>query len=794
MVSTFGPYAGNLPAASTSFVGRRQDVAEIRRSLSGARLLTLTGAGGIGKTRLALEAATVAGEDYPEGVWLVDLAPVRHPAALASATATALGLPDLGARPPLEQLTAHLAERRTLLVLDNCEHLVDACAELARLLLSAAPGLRILTTSRRTLDVVGECVFSVAPLSPADSLLLLGDRAAAVDADFRIEEADEAHVSRLCTDLDGLPLAIELAASRLRTLTVEQAVDRLEDRFALLADIDRSAPPRQRTLRAAIDGSYELCAPAEQLLWQRLSVFAGGFALDAAEDVCAGHGLSPYEVLDLLDRLVSQSIVLITEREGQPRYRLLETIREYGRERLAWSGEQERLLRRHRDFFLSLAERTAADWFGPGQEQALARLRAEHDNLLAALEHGRRAQTVVPVPARARTAAAESAGRAREVADPGDTQAWLALAAALCFHWCCNGFIGEGRRQFDRVLAAAPAPTPARAAALWSAAWVCQMQGDLDAADRWLDEAEELGERLGDPLVRPNVEGMRGTLALYRGRPHEAVPLLEGAVAAQSTLGGEPGTLRWLFQLTLAQVYLGDPGAAETGRRAVAVSEAHGERLTRAYALWVLGFGAWLRGSPEESGALMAAALEIHRGFNDHAGVVMALEVLAWSIAAFGDHERAALLLGALRPLSRELSPSSAGAFAEPHARCEEAIVEALGRAAYDKAFAEGGSYDSLPAAIALALGTGKGPRAAVSHAPLKALSRREREVAALVAEGMSNRQIATALGRSPRTVTGHVENILAKLGLGSRTQVGAWWTVNGETIRGTDARRDSRT
>ena len=784
MVSTCGPYAANLPAASTSFVGRRQDVAEIRRSLGSARLLTLTGAGGIGKTRLALEAAALAGQDFPEGVRLVDLAPVRDPAAVATATATALGLPDLGARPPMEQLTAHLAERRTLLVLDNCEHLVDACAELAGRLLSAAPGLRILTTSRRTLDVIGECVFTVAPLSPAEAVVLLGERAAAVDADFRIDEANEAQVSRLCADLDGLPLAIELAASRLRTLTVEQAVDRLEDRFALLADADGTAPPRQRTLRAAIDWSYELCSPCEQLLWQRLSVFAGGFALDAAEDVCAGHGLSPYEVLDLLDRLVSQSIVLITEWAGQPRYRLLETIREYGRERLAGSGEQERLLRRHRDFFLSLAERSAAGWFGPGQEQALARLRAEHDNLLAALDLGRRAGTAVPEPVGAKAA---SGGGEHRVAEAGDAQAWLALAAALCFHWCCNGFLGEGRRQFDRVLAAAPAPTPARVAALWAAAWVCQMQGDLDAADRWLDEAEDLGERLGDPLVRTNVEGMRGTLALYRGRPHEAVPLLEGAVASRTARRDEPETLRWLFQLALAQVYLGDPAAVETGRRSVAVSETHGERLTRAYAMWVLGLAAWLRGSPEESAALMGAALEIHRDFNDHAGVVMALEVLAWSTAASGDHERAALLLGALRPLSRELSSSSAGAFAEPHARCAEAIVEALGPAAYDKALAEGGSYDSLPRAIALALGTEESPRQAVADISPKALSRREREVAALVAEGMSNRQIAAAIGRSPRTVTGHVENILAKLGLVSRTRIGAWWTVNEDSARGFD-------
>ncbi|MFF7843183.1 ATP-binding protein [Streptomyces ossamyceticus] len=760
-------------------MGRQPEVAEVRRRLDAARLLTLTGPGGIGKTRLALETAAVV-DDFSGGVWLVDLAPLRDGAAVARATAIALGLPDLGARSAVEQLAGYLDGRRGLLVLDNCEHLTDACAELATALLTACPELRILATSRRMLDVTGEHVFVVPPLASADAVVLLRDRATAVDADFRIGEANESHIARLCTDLDGLPLAIEQAASRLRLLSVEQVAQRLENRFALLADDSRTAQPRQRTLRAAIDWSYELCAPAERLLWRRLSVFTGGFALDAAEDVCAGPDLPRHEILDLLDQLVSQSLVLITEREGQPRYRLLETIRVYGRERLAQSGEEDRLLRCHRDFFLSFAERTAADWFGFGQDRTLARLRAEHDNLLAALDHGARSRTTGSASGRAHAETPEQEPGASET---GDAQARLALAAALRFHWCCNGFLGEGRRRFDRVLAAAPEATPARARALWAAAWVAQMQGDLDTADRWLDEADDLGERLGDPLVRAHVQGLRGTLALCRGRPHEAVPLFEGAMAAQAALGEEPATLRWLFQLALAQLYLGDPGATETGRRAVAVAETHGERLTRAYALWVLGYGAWLRGSPEESGTLMRAVLEIHRGFNDHAGVAMTLEVMAWSTAALGDHERAARLLGALRPLSRELSPTVAGSFAEPRARCEEAIVEALGPAAYDKLLVEGSSYDSLPRAIGLALCGGEGPeRAAASPS---ALTPREREVAARVAEGMDNRRIAVALGRSPRTVDGHVKNILAKLGLGSRAQIGVWWAAHETPFRG---------
>ncbi|KND28248.1 helix-turn-helix transcriptional regulator [Streptomyces acidiscabies] len=728
------------PSAATAFVGREQALADVRRTVRSARLLTVTGAGGIGKTRLALAATAGLGGCAPDGVWLVPLAPVRSGAGVATATAVALGLPDLGLRPALDQLTGYLAERRALLVLDNCEHLVDACAELVSALLLACPGLRILATSRRTLDVTGECVYALAPLSPAESAELLRVRAGEIGADHRVGEADGAEVARLYAGLDGLPLAIELAASRLRTLGVAEVAAGLEDRFALLS-------PGRPALRAAIDWSHELCTPAERALWSRLSVFAGGFTLEAVEEVCGGEGVSRWEVVDLLDQLVSQSVVLVEEGDAGPRYRMLEALRAYGQERLAGLGERGRTARRHRDFFLALARRTAAGWFGPGQERALARLRAEHGNVLAALEGG--------------------AG-AGESADGG--QARLELAAALGFHWCCNGFVGEGRRRLDQALADAPEPTPARAAALWTAAWVAQIQGDLDTAEHRLDEADMLGELLGDPLLRAYVRGERGTLALYRGRPHDAVPLFEGAVAVQSELEGEPSALRWLFQLALAQMYLGDPASVRTARRAVATADAHGERLTRAYALWVLGYDAWLRGSAEESTAVLRTALEIHRDFHDHAGVAMALEVLAWGSAALGEHRRAALLLGALGPLARELGSTCAGHFAEPRARCEEAIVAELGPDAYAEALAEGGRYDTPRRAVGLALGDAPAP---------PALTRKEREVAAHVARGLDSRQISLALGRSPRTVEGHLQSVLTKLGFTCPAQIAAWWTAN---------------
>lgn len=728
-------------------------MAEIRRRLGTARLLTLTGVGGVGKTRLALEAAEAARKGFADGVWLVDLAPVQDPASVAGVAATALGVPDLSARPVVEQLAGHLAGRRCLIVLDNCEHLVDACAELAHTLLSAAPELRILATSRQTLGIAGEHVFTVAPLSvPDEAVELLSDRAAASRPEFAVTDANRAAVTRLCARLDGLPLAIELAASRLRTLTVEQVADRLEDRFALLTGGSRAARPRQRTLRALIDWSYELCTPAERLLWNRLSVFAGGFGLDAAEGVGAGAGIARHEVLDLLDRLVAQSVVLINERAGQPRYWLLETIRQYGRQRLAESGEEERVRALHRDFYCRLAERIADDWYGPGQEEGLARLRAEHGNLRTALEHS-------------------------------DAQTALALVAALRFHWCADGFLGEGRRWLDRALAAAPEPTPARAKALWVAGWAALLQGDHEAADRSLAEAGELGVRLDDPVVCAYVQGFRGTSALFRGHLDEAAHRYERAVAAHTAVGDGPGALISLFQLAIAQAHTGDPSAERTGRRAVATAETHGERWSRSYALWALGHDAWVRGDQEHGTALTRAGLDIQRGFDDYVGVALMMELLAWITASGGAYERAGRLLGAVRSLWRDIGTTIAAFgphLADRHDQCERAVVRALGQEAYERALAEGGEHDRPGRAIAYALDAEPVPAPVAGPTPGPGpLTRREREVAALVAQGMSNRRIAAALVLSPRTVDGHVEHILAKLGFGSRTQVAAWVAEN---------------
>ncbi|WP_332874956.1 ATP-binding protein [Streptomyces geranii] len=734
----------------TTFVGRGGDLAEVCRRLEVTRLLTLTGVGGVGKSRLAVQVATSSVTTFADGTWVIDLAAVREPSVVAGTVASTLGVPDVGAQPVVDQLGGYLAWRRALIVLDNCEHIVDACAELVQQLLSAAPGLCVMTTSRQSLGLIGEHVHIVSSLPPDEAVELLRVRAAAVRSESRVTDVNRDHAVRLCAELEGLPLAIELAASRLRTLTVDQVADRLEDRFALLTGGSRTASPRQRTLRATVEWSYGLCSPAERLLWHRLSVFAGSFALEAAEGVCAGESIQAHQVLDLLGGLITQSVVLTTEAEGLPRYHMLKTIREYGRERLTESGEEECLRLRHRDFHLALAEQIADGWHGPGQELALARMRADHPDLLAALDC------------------------------PGDPQVTLALAAALRYHWCVGGFLGEGRRRLEGAIEVAPEPTPARVEALLAAGWVALLHGDHAAADQWLDEAAELGRQLDDPAVRARAQHLRGILAaVFREQPHEAVSMLEDAVAAYTALGKEAETALPLFQLGLTQLGLRDPQATGTCGLALAAAEAHGDRWGHAHALWALGLDAFSRGEPEKAMESTRAALKIEQGFTDYVGAVLMVEDLAWMSASCGYHQQAARQLGAAGALWRDIgiAPSAFPLLAERHAQCEEDVVQALGSAGYEKAFAEGGVADSRARAIAVALESGIEPVTPV--AVPSPLTPREREIAPLVAGGMSNKQIAAELMVSPRTVDRHIDNIRTKLGFSRRTQIAAWWTAH---------------
>jgi len=386
MVTTTRPPTGHLAADVTSFVGRRREIEQTKRLLS-TRLTTLTGPGGVGKTRLALRVAGDLPRAFPDGVWLVELADLRDPALLAHTVADQLGIRDPASRWVLTRLADFLGSKHLLLVLDNCEHLIDACAVLADSLLRACPDLRILATSRQPLRTAGESCLLVGPLAQCEAVNLFADRAAAVLPGFTVDERNAAAVASLVRQLDGIPLAIELATVRLRALSVDQVLERLSDRYRLLTRGTRSAPPRQQTLRSLIDWSYYLCTERERTVWARLAVFAGGFELDPAEDVCAGADISNEDVLDVVASLVDKSVLLREEHGPLVRYRMLETIRQYGQERLAEAGEEELLRRGHRDWYERLVERFEAEWLGPDQAGWLTRLRLEHGNLRAAMDY-----------------------------------------------------------------------------------------------------------------------------------------------------------------------------------------------------------------------------------------------------------------------------------------------------------------------------------------------------------------------------------------------------------------------
>jgi predicted ATPase/DNA-binding CsgD family transcriptional regulator len=749
----------NLTAAVTSFVGRRREIGQVRERLATSRLVTLTGAGGVGKTRLAVEAAAEARRAFPDGVWFVDLAALTEDGRVASAVAAVLTIRDQSARPALDRVTEFLTDRQALIVLDNCEHVLDACAALADAVLRHAPATRVLATSRQSLGIDGEHVVPIAPLpvppphtiplpalSRVESVALLADRAAAVAPDFAVTEANSEAVARLCARLEGIPLALELAATRLRTLSIDQLLQRLEDRFTLLSVGSRVAAPRQRTLRATVDWSYGLCAPAEQRLWARLSVFTGGFDLDAAETVCAGDGLGRDQILDLVDQLATQS--LITRRGA--RFGMLETIREYGLSRLADLGELDTLRLRHRAYYLDLAVRGERNWCGPGQEDTLARVRAEHGNLRAAFDEF--------------------------LADPQGAEPALTLAAALRWHWSADGLISEGREWLERALAL-PAPDGrARADALWVGAWVPLLQGDQDTSRQRLDECRRVAAAIGDPVPAAHAASQTGTANLFRGDMPAAVAAFREAVEALDTAGETAGVLHAQFQLAITLSHCGEhEQAASIARQAIDVGEARGEHLSQSYARWVLAFDTWRRGDPEQAHDLVLTALRLQSGFRDAVGAALMIETLAWIAGSAGRPERAAQLLGTASSIWRSIG-THVGVFGPPlgvhHDHCASAATRVLRPAGYRAAF-EQGVQPTVEAAIGYALRQPVAAPAPAGDDPV--LTRREREIAVLVAEGLSNRAIAQRLVLSTRTVDGHVQNLLAKLGYSSRSQVAAW-------------------
>ena len=754
-----------LPAELTSFVGRRHDLVAVRQLFSAARLVTLTGIGGVGKTRLAIQAAQEMRRAFPDGTCLVELASLRDPDLLPQTVSDALGMREHPALDPSKALDTFLAERTLLLVLDSCEHLVEAVAALADRILRAAPDVKIMVTSRQALRIAGEHLYPVAPLLAPDpeavrepgaalhypAVALFADRSTAVVPGFSITPDNETAVIRLCHRLEGIPLAIELACVRLRVLTVDELASRLDDRFELLHEGNRNLPERHQTLQALIDWSYDLCTPIEQLLWARSAVFVGGFGIDALTAVCTDEQVPAEAVIDTVARLVDKSIMIREEHLGHTRFRMLETLREYGLARLT-AGQHDRPPeeRRHRDWYAHLIETAGEEWSGPHQEDWARHLRLEHANFRRALDY---CMTV-----------------------PGEARTGLRMAAVPWF-WGAVDHLTEARLWLDRGLALDPEVSVDRSWALATAAYIAGFQGELEAMAAYAEEGHRIAVELDDQRALAFTTHVLGFLkALGSSAELEAaIPLFEDALARYTATGiaaQYPEGLLVELGATLA-LTRAHSRAQEVADELYERCAAVGERWNLSYALWLRGLLALVDGEHEAAERQLCEALRMKQVFHDTLGHGLTLEVIAWVAAVNQEAERAAILFGGTDTIWRTLGARQLRGFRHRYA----ALVRAkMGEARFQEAAARG-SRLSIEELLSFAL---RDP--APEHVPLpseraSALTPREREVAQLVAAGMSNKEIAAKLVISVRTAEGHVDRILAKLAFKSRSQLAIWLT-----------------
>jgi predicted ATPase/DNA-binding CsgD family transcriptional regulator len=764
-----GGSPNNLPLELSSFVGREKELAEVGRQLGGNRLLTLTGSGGCGKTRLALAAGTDLVEGFEDGVWLVELAPLVDPSLVPQAVASALGLREQPGRSPAEALSRYLGSKNVLLVLDNCEHLVEACAALAEELLRFCPRLRVLATSREALGITGEVAWPVPPLSLPDvrrladveslpryeSARLFLERAAAVRPDFALTEQNAQAVAQICYRLDGIPLAIELAAARTKVLSVEEISERLEDSFELLASGGRTAMLRQKTLHATMDWSHDLLPDEERTLFRRLSVFAGGFNLEAAQAVCGGDGLERDRVPEVLWHLVDKSLVVAWERDGEARYRLLETVRQYGREKLDDPEEEAELGRRHAGFYVVLAEEADRGLSGPEQGRWLTLLEAEHDNLRAALTWA--------------------------LGEGGDISLGVRLAAALGGFWSTRGYLSEGRRWLeDAATRSGPEVTQARAKALNGAGWVAMLQDEYGAARPLIEEGLTLNRELGDK------EGIASSLvilgsAAMMGRRDDVpvVALLEEAKKLRPELEDQRTVARMVLLESMVMLEQNDR------ERMVALNE---ESLAlfreRKYAYGVvmcltnLGLVTLAQGDYEKATALLSEDLRLARNLDHKLYIQYCLTGLAGVDASQGRPVRAARLWGAAEGMSETygghimLADRSIIDYEGRLATARSRLNEAAWTAAWGEGRAMGPDQ-----AVEYALEQKQAPEPEIYPAELSA---REVEVLRLVAQGMTNAEVAEKLFLSSRTVNWHLTSIYRKLGSHSRTEAARFAVEHG--------------
>ncbi|RZL78358.1 MAG: LuxR family transcriptional regulator [Rhodococcus sp. (in: high G+C Gram-positive bacteria)] len=745
---------GNLPVEMTSFVGRREDLTHAKNLLASARLLTLTGMGGVGKTRFALRLAGEIRRNFSDGVWLVELADLRQGELLAQTISSVLGLRD-ESTDPVGFLTEHLRERRLLLILDNCEHLTTACAELITRLLRSAPALKILATSRHILGVEGEQVFPVPPLSQesatglSEAMLLFEERASAADPRFRITDDNREAVARISRALEGLPLAVELAAANVRTFSPAEIAERLQD-SELLTATEQTRPSRHRTLDAAVDWSYGLCTPHERHVWEQLAIFSGGFTVETADGVCL-----PFDpgssVVGALIGLVDKSIIIrIKSSHGtQGRYRMLQPVRQFAMEKLALSPDAPDVKRRHRDYFLRLARRGISDYCSSRDVEWYSTTQTEQANIREAL--------------------------AFSLSDPAEPLIALAMATALRPFWEQSGSVLEGYHWLRRILDRVVEPSPERATGLVAASILAFLVEQTEDARTLLREYRELtAQQPSDELA---VTALFAS-ALEASADDDIQKAFEQAEKAVE-LGIDrenPGLVAEAMALSALFAFITEHEHAEhIALRFVHFTERHDAHLLKAIALYPLGAVRWRKGDVASATALMSEAIRLYQMFEHPGMVAVCIEGLAWSAAA-SKPDRAALLLGAAKSIWQYSQMRLAQAAVQQVTSIVEAeLRQKLGNHTFEQIHDKGQEL-SFEESVALALGseTDREPKGKGSSTRA-GLTRREQQIAALVADGLTNREIATKLVISQRTVDAHVEHIRTKLGFRSRTQIVRW-------------------
>ena len=725
----------NLPRQLTSFVGRESELAKVQGLLRTSPLLTLTGTGGVGKTRLAIQAASDLLNEYHDGVWFIELGPLGDPDRVPHTAASALTLRERPGRSAMETLVDYLEPKQSILILDNCEHLLPAAAALADGLLRACPALRVLATSREGLGVVGETLYPVPSLSVPDperlpavgeltrseGIRLFTERATAVMPAFTLTERNAKAVAEICRRLDGIPLAIELAATRVKAMSVEQIASRLDDRFRLLTGGGRTALPRHQTLQAALDWGHNLLSDGERVLFRRLSVFAGGFTLEAVERVGAGDGVAAPDVLDLLTHLVERSLVAFDAPEGEARYRLLETVRQYAQAKWLESGETDAVRAAHLEFYLAFAKQAEPHLRGPAQMVWLARLAIEHDNLRAALRWS--------------------------LDRPDSVEAGMRLAGALQWFWFMRGPVAEGREWLERLLSrGAGVPAAVRAHALAGLGMFNWRLDNYTQARSALEEGLALSQALGDASAIAFVLHHLAHVTEILGSFHRAVDMFEESVSSFRTIGNAWGTawsLRCMGNALLKQGNLaravshleeslalvrqtGDRwvlGHALTSLGAIAMEQEDYDRanalLEETLGIWReagddwgiavgqfhLGNIAYYQGHHHRAATLYKASIELlqERGGDKHeSGRIM--QALARLVLAQGRPEQAAQLLGAAGTLREAIGVTLAPVERADHDRTVATAREALGDRRFEAAFAVGRTM-SLDQVIEQALG-----------------------------------------------------------------------------------------